>query len=329
MHDLYSGMEKAEFFACWWTEHLLGPRAQGSQGYFGKKKDELARRFQDRLIEKRSRWKLKPLASYTSISEKDFTENFLIPGRPVVIRGAAKNWGAVGKWTPRWFAENYPEQKHPFVDPESKGYGFKELTFREIADEIEKGSKSYVKFSNLLHTTQELEKDFDMSLIERYRGVRHLASGKQLFMGGKGTNSGMHAALANVFFIQVYGRKRWLLLPEEWAPVINPQVDRQPHFLVQEELMFPYDCENDQIFSRLEYTEVILEPGDFYFNPAFCWHYVENLSTSIGLGFRWIPLRAFYRSPLLSSVITMSQYPASFMRVFQNTRGKYFPKRWP
>ena len=326
--DIYSNKEKLLFFTYWGLEHLFGPR-KGDVGTFGRKKNHLAHTFQQRLIEKRPKWKITPLESYHNLSDKDFIENFLITGKPVIIKGAAKNWPAVGKWTPRWFADHYPEATQPFVDPKTRGYGARELTFKEIADEIESGSDNYVKFSNFLHKTPGALDDLDLSLIEKWKVIQNIPSSKQLFMGGKGTYSVIHAALAHVFFVQIYGVKRWLLIPEEWAPLINPQVDRQPHFLGQEELLIKPDAGDHDIFSRFEFKEAILEPGDFYFNPAFCWHYVENLTTSIGLGFRWVPFRAVYKSPLLSSMILMSQYPASFVRAYQNSRGIFFPKRYP
>lgn len=326
MNDIYSKREKLKYFAYWWIEHIFGPRK--SLGFFGKKKDQMALIFQARMLN-REKIEISPVDTYTDLSREDFIKNYLLPGKPVLIKGAAKNWPAVGKWSPAFFAEKYPDSTQPFVTPDSKGYGHTEMTFKEIAKEIESGSENYVKFSNFLHKTPGAEKDFDLSLLDKYRAVKHIPSSRQLFMGAKGTHSVFHAALANVFFIQVYGTKRWLLFPEELAPVINPQVDRQPHFLAQEELFLPSTPANEELFSRFGFKEVIMEPGDFYFNPAFCWHYVENLSTSIGIGFRWVPFRALYRSPLLSSVILMSQYPASFMRAFQNPMGKFFPKRWP
>ncbi len=326
MEGIYSKTDKFKYFSYWYLEQIFGPK--NSTGFFGRKKNSLAEKFQERL-KQRPKIKTVPVDTYTELSQEDFVKNYLLPGKPVLIKGAAKNWPAVGKWSHHWFAENYPESTQPFVDPATKGYGQTELTFKEIASEIDSGSAKYVKFSNFLHKTPGAEKDFDLSLLEKYKAVKNLPSSKQLFMGGNGTHSTIHAALANVFFVQIYGTKRWLLFPEELTPVINPQVDRQPHFLAQEELLYPDSEENQELFSRFPFQEVIMEAGDFYFNPAFCWHYVENKSISIGIGFRWIPLRAFYRSPLLSAVILMSQYPAAIFRAFQNPRGKFFPKRWP
>lgn len=307
-------------------EHLFGPHK--GTGYFGQKKNALAERFQKRLL-KRPKAQITVIDTFTELSEADFHDKYAVHGKSVLIKGAAKNWPAVGKWSHHFFAEKYPNETQPFVDPKTKGYGYKELTFKEIAEEIDKGSQSYVKFSNFLHKTTGAEKDLDMELLKSYRVVRNLESGKQLFMGAKGTRSGIHAALANVFFVQIYGVKRWLLLSEEWTPLINPQVDRQPHFLAQEELLFPDDPTQKEIFERLPFVDVVLDPGDLYFNPAFCWHYVENLTPSIGIGFRWIPFRAAFKSPILTSFILLSMYPFSLIRVFGNAQGKYFPKRWP
>jgi ribosomal protein L16 Arg81 hydroxylase len=327
MRDLFSTPEKLEYFLCWWMEAAFGPR-KGAVGRFGKQKDRLAKKFRERLTSQRSKWTLKSVPAYSSLSPDDFVESFARPGKPVLIRGAAKSWQAIGKWTPRYLAERFPDRCLPLVDPESQ-LRHRMATFAEVAEAIETNSRHTVKFSNFLHLHPEAEEDFDLSLIDRYKGVWHLGNTRQLFVAGQGTDTGMHAEMANVSFVQIQGRKRWLLLPEEWSPVINPQVDRQPYFLAQEDLVYPRDLEGDEVFSRLEFTEVILEPGDLFFNPAFNWHYVENLTATIGVGFRWTPLRSLYKSPLLSSIILSSQYPPPITTVLGNSRGQFFPRKWP
>jgi hypothetical protein len=79
----------------------------------------------------------------------------------------------------------------------------------------------------------------------------------------------------------------------------------------------------------VDFIEVILEPGDLYFNPAFCWHYVENLSTSISVAFRSTPLRAIYKTPFLSMIILLAENPSLLTTIFGNPRGKLESKRHP
>src|SRR5437667_6481605 len=41
----------------------------------------------------------------------EFVRSYLKPLRPVVIAGAFDAWKALGKWTPRFFGEHYPDKE--------------------------------------------------------------------------------------------------------------------------------------------------------------------------------------------------------------------------
>src|SRR5689334_15488248 len=44
----------------------------------------------------------------SGIGQRELLNDYVIPHKPVIITDAIKNWPALGKWTPEFFAKNYP-----------------------------------------------------------------------------------------------------------------------------------------------------------------------------------------------------------------------------
>lgn len=332
MNKLYRPHELVQYYLYYFLEQAKQAGKEGEIGKWGKKKNELAKRFWSRL-EQMEDQTITPVDTYQSINDislEDLTRKYLTPGIPVIIKGAAKEWGAIKKWNLDFFANNYGDTMLPFL--ESKGEGdnrYVEKRVDEICREIGNGSRKYVKFSNVILKNKELRDDFDIKQIERINSVKkHVPASIQLFMGGPGTKTTIHTALSNVTFVQVYGTKRWLTLPKEWTPIMNPLVDREPQFMADDYICDVESPKIKHLTRKMPFKEVFLEAGDVYFNPAFLWHHVANDSTSIGVAFRWVSYRAVMRAPILTSLVMMSQLP-TIMKLLDHTKGKYFPTKYP
>ena len=48
---------------------------------------------------------LKPVDSVDSISREDFKKNYLIPRKPLIIKGLTKDWPAREKWSTDYFKQ--------------------------------------------------------------------------------------------------------------------------------------------------------------------------------------------------------------------------------
>lgn len=323
----YTKFEKYLYHTYWILEHWFG--RQDHLGYFGKKRNQLSQKLIDRLPES-EHLNITPIAYIDPATPPEvIIKNFIIPRIPFVIKGFAKDWPAVKNWSLDFFAENYGELKEPFLNPDLFGKDFQELTIKEIVVQIKQGSLKYLKLSNILHRVPELYKDLRPEDFNIYKNKFGSESSRQFFMGAKGTKTLYHCALSNVYFTQIHGSKRWLLIDEMYTPLINPLIDRQPYFLGGPEHSDPTQEDQIKFFSKIPITEAIIEAGDFYFNPGFTWHYVENLSTSIGIGFRRNSLRTPYQNFLSTLIIMTANYPSSIIQIFNNKKGKFFPKRWP
>jgi len=324
----YNDIEYFNYYRYWITEQLTSYLITTPS--HKSKKENMANKFLER-IEDWPETDIQPVDTYQSIddiSPHEFLTKYVIPGKPVVIKGVAKQWPCVKNWSLKYFEDKFGDEMLPFLESQTGEYNYVEYPLRQICHEISNGSRKYAKFSNLILKHPELVDDFDREFMNSTCAVRNLESSIQLFIGGAGTTTNIHTAISNVSFIQVHGNKRWLTLPKEWTPVLNPVVDTQPQFMANEFFDNLNSEENSYITKKLPFIEVNLEAGDFFFNPAWTWHAVENTSTSIGVAFRWVPFRALIQSPILSAMVVLKQL--SYMLNMKNhTKGQYFPTKWP
>lgn len=320
--------EKYLYHFYWIIEHWFGSR-EDRLGHFGKKRNELSKKIIARMPSD-GNLNVRPIVVLDSNTDPEFIiKNYIIPRVPFVIKGFCRDWPAVKNWSPDFFAENYGDLVEPFVNPGVLDTEYNEYTIREIVEQIKNGSLKYLKLSNIIHRVPSLSRDLMPEVFNIYKNKFGAESSRQFFMGAVGTKSLFHCALSNVYFVQIHGKKRWFLIHESFTPMLNPLIDRQPYFLAEVDHSDPTLPETKEFFSKIPMIEVNLEAGDFYFNPGFTWHYVENLSTSIGIGFRRNSLRTPYQNFLSTLIIMTANYPSSFLQIFRNKKGIFFPKRWP
>jgi len=64
--------------------------------------------------------------------------------------------------------------------------------------------------------------------------------------------------------------------------------------------------------------EVILKPGDVLFTPSFYWHKVENLTDTIGVGYRWLAFQSFMKSSKTQTLLTLLSNNPSILSARKN-----------
>ena len=101
-------------------------------------------------------------------------------------------------------------------------------------------------------------------------------------MGAKGTVTTLHVGFSDFLFVQVMGRKKWILYPSNNRVFLDSRTERTFHYYSKAN---PYkkDDPDFPLLKHAEQYEVYLEPGDVLWVPSFVWHHVENLSDSIGI----------------------------------------------
>jgi hypothetical protein len=268
-----------------------------------------------------------PIDIREELDAETFVKEYLRKNKPVVLRGAAKEWACVKNWTPDFLDKRYGEDTIPIIDAspdtnEEIQYTHKEVKFKEVIAGMKKGDNDlYSRFNDLLGNHTELRDDIDMNWFLKRR--EKIVSGKvfQCFIGGATTYTHIHSAIQSNFFVEVFGKKRWLLFPPSYNQYLAPVVEGRPYFST---LFHPLKPNYDK-FPEMEYLDfydTTLEPGDILYNPPSWWHHVENETMTIGVGFRWTSLTATLKASPIQLLLTLTAYNPTIIFAI-NARGRF------
>jgi len=254
-------------------------------------------------------------------------EKYFKTSTPVVLKGFAKNWPCMGKWSPSYLKATYGDQPLEVMDDVTDGgiFNLEKSTIGEFMDRVDAGDKrKHLRFGNLLHRFPELKDDFDNRALGSLMGTVKLARNFGAFIGAKGTQTPLHAEPFENLFVQVYGVKRWTLIHSRFDAALKPAMVRSPYFWTE----FDPDAPDHTAYPATPYLDmyqVDVEPGDVLYNPASCWHKVTNQSATIGIGCKWISpevLRHNFSQISLffmatnPSLLTVAKNKKSFAKVF-------------
>ncbi|HET9959422.1 MAG TPA: cupin-like domain-containing protein [Polyangiaceae bacterium] len=114
----------------------------------------------------------------------------------------------------------------------------------------------------------------ELTFPEGYLDPSQLTDASALWFGPAGTVTPLHHDTSNILFCQIYGRKRFRLVPQFELPLH----DRARSLYSSAD---PESESDAQFFSELVVKDVVLEPGETLFIPACFWHHVRSLDVSI------------------------------------------------
>lgn len=299
-HDHIRTLDRLAFNGLWFAEHLLGEKAMANpvlDKLVGGTRRAVRRRVW-RHLEKRGEGRVLAIDERDDLTPEEFGAEYLAKAKPVVIRGGAAGWECVKKWSPAWFADNYGDDRVVIVHIEedwNQDHEVEETDLRTVIRGMGAGKLRYARFLPLFKNHPELFEQFDREFLQGFVGRPIKLWGQegggiplrsQLFIGERDTTTSLHNAMTNNLFVQAYGRKRWVVIPPSYNPVINPPVTRAPGYFAA--YLNPLDPgEGFEMFRYCDRYEITLEAGDIFYNPPFHWHHVTNPTDSIGIGIRW------------------------------------------
>lgn len=226
-----------------------------------------------------------------SIGQKELLNDYVHKNRPVIITDTAKQWSAVGKWTPEFFEANYPE-----VTREVRGQVIR------LADQIDKilvstpeNPAPYPYNLELEDHFPELMSDLSPQFVfgKMDRGASRLMPGSlmngtpihEVFFGGNGsTFPFVHydALFLHTQITQIYGDKDLVLFHPDDGPYLYPRTDNEKFSQVRN--VFDPDLENFPLFANARpYFETLHEGETIYF-PCGWWHTTVTHGPSITYG---------------------------------------------
>ena len=227
-----------------------------------------------------------------TIGHEDFRTRYLLPQKPLLIKGLAKKFPAGEKWTPEYiqhvcgdvevdvFDNANPNPASAFTKPDLK------MTFQEYAGTLFRDEPSTLRMFlfNMFKAKPELRKDFPCP--DLFKGV--LGRLGFMFFGAKGIKVRIHQDMdmSNVLLTQFYGRKKVLLVSPKYSDLLY-KLPLNTHSLV--DLDQP-DYEKYPGLRYIEVQECVLEPGDALFMPSGYWHYITYLDGGFSVSYRKMAL---------------------------------------
>lgn len=295
-----STYEKIQFYGLLFFEQVLGKTR--FEGKIKVKRDlffkTLAEKFKD-LPD----GKIREIESYPEISIDTFKKTYFKKSKPVVFKGVAKNWACCQKWDLNYFKHILGKKDVLLVDvdglttKESKK-NFEVLSVEDLVTNINEGGDKYLRFSPLVEQHTELSNDLNLNWLNSLKGRWSIGNTYYLFMGGKQTVTHLHCDQPCNLFVQIHGKKKWTLISVDQSHLLYPQATQTAYFKSSTDLG-NLDEKEHPLLKKATRWETILDEGDVLYIPPHVWHHVENLTETIGLGFRFSSISAAVRSSFM------------------------------
>jgi ribosomal protein L16 Arg81 hydroxylase len=242
------------------------------------------------------------------LSIKDFKKKYLKKNIPVILKGAALDWPATGKWDLNFFKDNYGDEEQPVIattgeeiysDKKEK----KDVNYVSLKEISSQKDKYYGNFSPLVHKYKELREQLKLGRLRELQDWYSSLMLYQLFIGGEGHKTDLHSEMSSNLFIMLSGKKKWAMCSPKYAQFLDVPVSREPCFHSPVNF-FKKESREQKSVHGIDYCEFILEEGDILFVPPYFWHQVYNESDSVGLAVKWHNPLAYFKSSITQSILT-------------------------
>ena len=208
------------------------------------------------------------------IEQKDFSDSYFKPLRPLVIQDLAKSWPASKKWSPDFFREQYGNKQVKVYDDSFVAAGkhymsnLKTISLKQYIDTIMTSSQNLRMFLyNIKSEIPELVDDIIFPTLINGLSRNFVF----MFFGCKGSVTQMHfdIDMSHVFHTAMYGKKTVYLFPYEQGKNLH---------------RYPFTCRSYVDVERPDFQQypglkdaqgykVELEPGETLYIPSGYWHH--------------------------------------------------------
>jgi mannose-6-phosphate isomerase-like protein (cupin superfamily) len=231
-----------------------------------------------------------------------FAEKHVKGFLPAHIRGLANDWPAVSKWNFDFFSNEFGTVEVQVTMPSGKK---KPMQLAEYLAEVQSEgpdqqprardrAQPYLRGWYYERDLPALSQDLwgigdfhEVAFKDWFKRLpkRHHPDLHWIFLGGAGASTPMHVdpTTTHAWLTQIHGRKRFVL----FAPCDIPALLRDPD--KGGSLISPEEAEARGVKGH----EVLLEPGDTLFVPAFWPHYVECIDDSISVTWNYLGEQLF------------------------------------
>lgn len=220
------------------------------------------------------------------IDRDTFYNHYQANNRPVILTGMIDHWHIYQHWTPEYFKEQWGDQVVQYTRLSEDKVRFHEEKslgeFVDIITHLEHANDYYLSYGNYEFNQKPLASMF--AEIDKLPELLNpnapeLISG-QVFLGPNGTLTDLHFDLANALYAQIYGKKKFTLVPPEYITNIYPYGNLRSMVDIES-----IDYERFPYYKGAKKYEFTLEPGELMYLPVGWWHAVESEGVSISLSF--------------------------------------------
>lgn len=233
--------------------------------------------------------KSKPVLETKDFDSKNFKKNYINKRKPVLLKGYANNWKAKQDWGFE-FLSNLEIKKPVRIEvgnviqnkTEISRVDFKTYInlLMNSENETEQGAdKPYLSMFNIFDYVPDLLNDIDLSIFTKYTKINMTGA----WIGPSGTISGLHYDSTDNILTQLKGRKMLLLASPKYQKEMYKSKKYDHDATASSVDINNYDATKCPKFKDVEFSHVILEPGDTLFIPKGWWHYVKALDASISV----------------------------------------------
>lgn len=226
----------------------------------------------------------------SNLSRRELIEEYIEPGRPVVLTDAAHRWPGMGMVTPQFIKEKYGHLKKTVKGVE---YTFAELIDRVLASS-ETNPAPYPFNVNVEYYCPEMRKQFKPEIVfgkmDRInhpllpRFMMHGTEVYEFFIGGRGA-SFPFLHIDELFLhnqlTQLYGSKEFILFGPDQTQYLYPLPENPK--ISQVNVLKP-DYERFPLFREARPIRVMVNQGDTLLFPTGWWHITQIYEPSISLG---------------------------------------------
>lgn len=260
--------------------------------------------------------KLHQIERVSTISKKEFLDQFVRLQKPVVIERLTEDWEAYTKWNLNYIREIAGDKQVPLYDdrPVKHDEGFNQahatMKMKAYVDLLKREPTNYRIFLyNLMKEVPSLKNDFKFPKI----GLRLLKQIPMLFFGGEGSKVFMHHDIdwANILHFHFEGKKQCVL----FAPSETKYLYKVPYSLITREDI-DWDNPDYNKFPALKNANGFvceLNHGETLYMPEGYWHYMKYLTPGFSMSLRSLPRNSKHLRYALYNVFYMRHYD-NFMR---------------
>lgn len=221
----------------------------------------------------------------------EFEQEYLIPGRPVILQGISDQWPAFGKWTPEYLSELAGDRLFPVVlmtDGDYVGARNDEMTLHKylekIPDQNSGNDKIYLAETSITKYFPELVADIVVPpFFTLYDG-----SPAMFIYIGQNTFSQLHYhSHGSATLCPVYGSKHVRLFPPDQTRLLYKYPWYSENRNMSQTKSIEPETSEFPMFKEAQYVDLEIKAGEILFIPLFWWHAIQNKDLNIAVVVSW------------------------------------------